>query len=149
MQCMSGSSSWLHIKCVQCSGARGERIGWRKLQDKKQQQNLRISSFSPYFSNFRVKSPYLFPYWQRHPTYAWLTTASLERSSFQKVSQMAHSSMLRAVPQAPSARCVSTEAVELHSAATPQRSDQRPPSADSRSPSLGLLPFLSQLQFSS
>lgn len=26
----------------------GERVGWRKLQDKKQQQNLRISSFSPF-----------------------------------------------------------------------------------------------------
>lgn len=123
---------------------RGERIGWRNLQDKKQQQNVKISS-SPYFSYFRVQSPYLLPYWQGHPRYAWLTTASLERSSFQEVSQKAHSSVLRTVPQAPSARGVCREAGELHSTATPQRSEQRPPSAGSRSLSVGLLLFLSQI----
>lgn len=124
---------------------RGERIGWRNLQDKKQQQNVKISSFSPYFSYFRVQSPYLLPYWQGHPRYAWLTTASLERSSFQEVSQKAHSSVHRTVPQAPSARGVCREAGELHSTATPQRSEQRPPSAGSRSLSVGLLLFLSQI----
>lgn len=123
---------------------RGERIGWRNLQDKKQQQNVKISS-SPYFSYFRVQSPYLLPYWQGHPRYAWLTTASLERSSFQEVSQKAHSSVLRTVPQAPSARGVCREAGELHSTATPQRSEQRPPSVGSRSLSVGLLLFLSQI----
>lgn len=123
---------------------RGERIGWRNLQDKKQQQNVKISS-SPYFSYFRVQSPYLLPYWQGHPRYAWLTTASLERSSFQEVSQKAHSSVLRTVPQAPSARGVCREAGELHSTATPQRSEQRPPSAGSRSLSVGLWLFLSQI----
>lgn len=123
---------------------RGERIGWRNLQDKKQQQNVKISS-SPYFSYFRVQSPYLLPYWQGHPRYAWLTTASLERSSFQEVSQKAHSSVHRTVPQAPSARGVCREAGELHSTATPQRSEQRPPSAGSRSLSVGLLLFLSQI----
>lgn len=123
---------------------RGERIGRRNLQDKKQQQNVKISS-SPYFSYFRVQSPYLLPYWQGHPRYAWLTTASLERSSFQEVSQKAHSSVLRTVPQAPSARGVCREAGELHSTATPQRSEQRPPSAGSRSLSVGLLLFLSQI----
>lgn len=123
---------------------RGERIGWRNLQDKKQQQNVKISS-SPYFSYFRVQSPYLLPYWQGHPRYAWLTTASLEWSSFQEVSQKAHSSVLRTVPQAPSARGVCREAGELHSTATPQRSEQRPPSAGSRSLSVGLLLFLSQI----
>lgn len=123
---------------------RGERIGWRNLQDKKQQQNVKISS-SPYFSYFRVQSPYLLPYWQGHPRYAWLTTASLEWSSFQEVSQKAHSSVHRTVPQAPSARGVCREAGELHSTATPQRSEQRPPSAGSRSLSVGLLLFLSQI----
>lgn len=123
---------------------RGERIGWRNLQDKKQQQNVKISS-SPYFSYFRVQSPYLLPYWQGHPRYAWLTTASLEWSSFQEVSQKAHSSVLRTVPQAPSARGVCREAGELHSTATPQRSEQRPPSVGSRSLSVGLLLFLSQI----
>lgn len=123
---------------------RGERIGWRNLQDKKQQQNVKISS-SPYFSYFRVQSPYLLPYWQGHPRYAWLTTASLERSSFQEVSQKAHSSVHRTVPQAPSARGVCREAGELHSTATPQRSEQRPPSAGSRSLSVGLLLFFSQI----
>lgn len=123
---------------------RGERIGWRNLQDKKQQQNVKISS-SPYFSYFRVQSPYLLPYWQGHPRYAWLTTASLEWSSFQEVSQKAHSSVHRTVPQAPSARGVCREAGELHSTATPQRSEQRPPSAGSRSLSVGLLLFFSQI----
>lgn len=123
---------------------RGERIGWRNLQDKKQQQNVKISS-SPYFSYFRVQSPYLLPYWQGHPRYAWLTTASLEWSSFQEVSQKAHSSVHRTVPQAPSARGVCREAGELHSTATPQRSEQRPPSAGSRSLSVGLWLFLSQI----
>lgn len=123
---------------------RGERIGWRNLQDKKQQQNVKISS-SPYFSYFRVQSPYLLPYWQGHPRYAWLTTASLEWSSFQEVSQKAHSSVHRTVPQAPSARGVCREAGELHSTATPQRSEQRPPSVGSRSLSVGLLLFLSQI----
>lgn len=123
---------------------RGERIGRRNLQDKKQQQNVKISS-SPYFSYFRVQSPYLLPYWQGHPRYAWLTTASLEWSSFQEVSQKAHSSVLRTVPQAPSARGVCREAGELHSTATPQRSEQRPPSVGSRSLSVGLLLFLSQI----
>lgn len=123
---------------------RGERIGRRNLQDKKQQQNVKISS-SPYFSYFRVQSPYLLPYWQGHPRYAWLTTASLEWSSFQEVSQKAHSSVHRTVPQAPSARGVCREAGELHSTATPQRSEQRPPSAGSRSLSVGLWLFLSQI----
>lgn len=123
---------------------RGERIGRRNLQDKKQQQNVKISS-SPYFSYFRVQSPYLLPYWQGHPRYAWLTTASLEWSSFQEVSQKAHSSVHRTVPQAPSARGVCREAGELHSTATPQRSEQRPPSVGSRSLSVGLLLFFSQI----